>query len=128
MVTMTGQGKGKVFFLIQIKDCWLNFYNFARRNLMSMTSKSVNSAVWKFFNICEEDPTRAKCVICSVTISRGGKNRKSFTTSNLRQHISSKHPSNYSELQSMAGLHEEQRGNDSSQSKIFLILIILHFT
>lgn len=49
------------------------------------------SEVWKYF---KEDPSnsqRAICMLCKQWVSRGGKNTKCFTTSNMQKHIARYH-------------------------------------
>ena len=37
------------------------------------------SAVWKYFEISEEDPRMAICKLCSAEVSRGGVTAKTFS-------------------------------------------------
>ena len=60
---------------------------------------AVKSAVWTYFDILENDNTKAMCKICHekgsrIVISRGGKACKQFTTTNLRNHLR-KHPKEF---------------------------------
>jgi hypothetical protein len=60
---------------------------------------AVKSAVWTYFDILEDDNTKAMCKVCQekgsrIVISRGGKTCKQFTTTNLRNHLR-KHPKEF---------------------------------
>ena len=64
--------------------------------------QSLGSGVWKLFVIVEGDNSKALCKVCQeegahVVISRGGKQSKQFTTTNLRNHLR-KHPKKFLEL------------------------------
>ncbi len=59
------------------------------------------SSVWDFFKVLEEDVSKAQCLLCEhskVVVSRGGTKSKQFNTTNLRNHIQSKHPLSFHEL------------------------------
>ena len=45
------------------------------------------STIWSFFVVDKEDKTKAVCLTCSEKVPRGGKQPKSFNTSNLRRHL-----------------------------------------
>ena len=45
------------------------------------------SAIWSFFVVDKEDKSKAVCLTCEEKISRGGKQPKSFNTTNLRKHL-----------------------------------------
>ena len=42
-------------------------------------------------NSTQDDGTKVECKLCDISLSRGGKEEKSFNTSNLRKHLQSKH-------------------------------------
>ena len=48
------------------------------------------SAIWEFFNE-DEDSKYAVCNECETKVPRGGSSTKSYTTTNLVQHLSMKH-------------------------------------
>ena len=50
---------------------------------------SHNSVVWRFFEISAVNSSRAKCKLCSASLSRGGK--VAYNTSNLRKHLEAVH-------------------------------------
>ncbi|XP_036950720.1 zinc finger BED domain-containing protein 4-like [Acanthopagrus latus] len=56
------------------------------------------SALWKYFEVCEENDAVANCQICKVGISRGGKDKASFNTTNLIRHLKNKHPAEHAEF------------------------------
>jgi hypothetical protein len=60
---------------------------------------AVKSAVWTYFDVLEDDNTKAMCKVCQekgsrIVISRGGKTCKQFTTTNMRNHLR-KHPKEF---------------------------------
>ncbi|XP_051809829.1 zinc finger BED domain-containing protein 4-like [Acanthochromis polyacanthus] len=56
------------------------------------------SAVWKYFQVDDKNNAIANCSICKLGISRGGKDRASFNTTNLIRHLKNKHPTEYVEF------------------------------
>lgn len=60
---------------------------------MSVKERSV---VWDYYELCEEDSTKAICLICKTIISRCGTG-KSATTSSLVKHLRFVHPVENSE-------------------------------
>ena len=60
------------------------------------TSERKISVIWKFFSVAE-DSKFAVCGKCQVCVARGGTTTKSFTTSNLVQHLQTNHPEVYKE-------------------------------
>jgi len=48
------------------------------------------------------------CKTCAQSVSRGGKNAKTFNTSNLVQHLKSKHQDDYKEFEKHKALKAEQ--------------------
>lgn len=49
------------------------------------------SIVWKYFKVDKDNKTICKCILCNVSISRGGKTAKTFTTSNMMNHLKKFH-------------------------------------
>ena len=49
------------------------------------------SVIWEFFNV-SEDTKLVACETCNTEVPRGGGTTKSFTTANLVQRLTSKHP------------------------------------
>uniref|UniRef100_A0A1A8MBN7 Zinc finger, BED domain containing 4 n=2 Tax=Nothobranchius pienaari TaxID=704102 RepID=A0A1A8MBN7_9TELE len=56
------------------------------------------SAVWNHFKLETEGCPTATCNICKLSVSRGGKDRAAFNTTNLIRHLKNKHPAQYSEF------------------------------
>ena len=54
--------------------------------------------IWEFFNV-SEDTKLAVCETCKAKVPRGGDTTKSFTTTNLIQNLTSKHPEVYAKYQ-----------------------------
>jgi len=50
------------------------------------------SPIWKYFTVCEDDNSKASCILCKTLISRGGASAKNYTTSALNNHLQYKHP------------------------------------
>lgn len=50
------------------------------------------SIIWEFFEVLKNDKTNCKCNLCGVRISRGGKSAKTFTTTNMMNHLKKVHP------------------------------------
>lgn len=61
---------------------------------MNLSKK--RSPVWEFFDILKNDNTKAACKLCTATVSRGGMG-KMATTSAMRTHLKSKHPTSFQE-------------------------------
>lgn len=58
------------------------------------------SAVWKFFEITEDDDSNAKCKICNKIFSRGkAGDTKNYGTSSLIKHLKSKHEEEFNTFQ-----------------------------
>ena len=56
------------------------------------------SAVWRYFKVDDKNVAIANCEICKLGISRGGKDKAAFNTTNLIRHLKNKHPSQYTEF------------------------------
>jgi len=59
----------------------------------------LRSPVWNHFTISVADESKAICNNCKTTLSRGGKNPKTYGTSNLLKHLRTHHKAIFSELQ-----------------------------
>jgi hypothetical protein len=53
------------------------------------------SLIWKYFEVCGTDESKATCKLCKNVISRGGSAAKNYTTSPLNNHLSYRHPDDY---------------------------------
>ena len=60
---------------------------------LSIDMSKRRSPIWQFFTAGESD-RQASCSICNASESRGGQSAKSFTTTNLVDHLR-KHPPEY---------------------------------
>ena len=60
-----------------------------------MSSK--RSLIWDHFTAGAND-LKAKCNQCSELVSRGGKERKNFTTTAMMNHLKNKHGAKYGEF------------------------------
>lgn len=54
--------------------------------------RKMASIVWKYFSVSDKDKTTCICNLCKVVIARGGKSAKTFTTSNMMNHLQKKPP------------------------------------
>jgi len=66
------------------------------------------SLIWSFYS-AGEDSRYAICKTCAQSVSRGRKNTKTFNTSNLAQHLKSKHQDDYKEFEKHIALKAEQQ-------------------
>lgn len=66
--------------------------------MASSSQRSTSSLVWKYFDIDENDESKVVCKECKKLLSRGGKDGKSFNTTNLKKHLQSKHKEKNEEL------------------------------
>ena len=57
------------------------------------------SYIWDHFTVSGLDESKATCVHCQQSVSRGGKTCKAYNTSNLRKHLNWKHQEQYTALQ-----------------------------
>ena len=60
------------------------------------------SIAWSLFKIKDNDHSKVICNICSKVISRGGKQEKAFTTSNMLKHLRAQHPKEIDEQEEIA--------------------------
>src|SRR4029434_4189580 len=65
-------------------------------------------AMWAHFKINDEDRSKAQCKICTATVSRGGKERTLFNTSNLIKHLKTRHSAKYTEFTNASGARPKQ--------------------
>ena len=54
--------------------------------------------VWHY-TINAIDEGKASCSICEAIVSRGGKDAKSYNTTNLRKHLEAKHTEEYRQIE-----------------------------
>ena len=72
---------------------------------MASHSKATQSLVWEYLKIYDQDVSKVECLVCKSSgvrclLSRGGKKKKNFTTTNLKSHLKSVHPGKYVEMTS----------------------------
>ena len=65
-------------------------------SVKSTTSRS--SEIGESFNISTVDISHVNCKMCSVSLSCGGRGKTAFNTSNLHNHLQSKHDKKCREL------------------------------
>ncbi|XP_038157148.1 zinc finger BED domain-containing protein 4-like [Cyprinodon tularosa] len=61
------------------------------------------SAIWKYFQVNEDDKSKAVSKICKSKFSRGGTNPNSYNTSNLIKHLKTQHDAEYKEFSHSGG-------------------------
>ena len=52
----------------------------------------------RYFNICNNDRSKAECKLCTGKVSRGGKEGTSFNTSSLIKHLRTHHKPEYTDF------------------------------
>ena len=70
----------------------------------------------------------AICKTCAQSVSRGGKNTKTFNTSNLAQHLKSKHQDDYKEFEKHKALKAEQADQIIVHKLSILVAIFSNIT
>ncbi len=74
------------------------------------------STIWKFFSICAVDESKAICSTCGEKISRGGKSAKTYTTTNLKKHLHSRHKAHYEDFEKQEAARTAEIANAASGS------------
>ena len=59
-----------------------------------MAASKKKSAIWSYFTI-KQDAHFVECNTCKAEVSRGGKNSKTFNTTNIVNHLKAKHINEY---------------------------------
>ncbi|XP_071852987.1 zinc finger BED domain-containing protein 4-like [Apostichopus japonicus] len=67
------------------------------------------SKIWDYFVVNAEDTRKARCTLCSTSISRGGTYSKQFTTTNLKSHLRCNHGAIYKEFEEAQRTAEAQK-------------------
>ena len=80
------------------------------------TASSCKSCIWSFFSICSIDESKAICAMCGETISRGGKCAKTYTTTNLKKHLHSRHRLQFEEFEQQEEVKAAKKANKPSGS------------
>ena len=78
-----------------------------------MTGHMKRSAVWNYFIVNLTDESKVSYSLCLQEAPRGGKDVKSFNTSNMQCHLEVRHPDEFSQLQAK---EKDQRSASSSSS------------
>ena len=82
------------------------------------------SVIWELFNV-DEDTKLAVCETCKAKVPRGRDTTKSFTTTNLVQHLTSKHPEVYAKYQerktNQGPKQPKETRKQSIEQQLFLI-------
>lgn len=53
------------------------------------------SKVWEYFDVSDNNPSKAVCKLCEQQVSRGGTDPRNFTTTNLTNHLKRLHPTEH---------------------------------
>ena len=73
------------------------------------------SPIWGYFTV-NKDAHYEVCNVCQISISRGGKNIQTFNTTNLVQHLKSKHIDEFKKSQrAQAPKTAKQQTNNTKQ-------------
>lgn len=76
--------------------------------------KQLTSCIWNYYTISPLNNCKAICKLCELTFSRGGQETKSFNTSNLVQHLRSKHVVAYTNFQKESKEKQETAAKQST--------------
>lgn len=71
------------------------------------------SIIWSFYKLDNDNEHLVICNECKTQVSRGGKEKKNFNTSNLVQHLERHHPSTHKQYLKKQML----KSSDSSSAK-----------
>ena len=72
-----------------------------------------------FFAVNSLDISKANCNICNSCVSRGGKEAKSYSTTNLISHLKNKHVSEFAQFNKAKSTHAMKRSPSASPSATF---------
>ena len=70
--------------------------------------------IWSFFEVCNEDETKAHCTLCNMVLARGGTKSRDWGTSNLNRHLKRNHGSAHEKLLS----HKEEKKQKAEKRKM----------
>ena len=82
---------------------------------MASQSSRKRSSIWTFFTTAENTKF-AKCSVCLKEVPRGGHSTKSYTTTNLVNHLKSKHPEEYKNYEELKVTKEKEINIKDRQS------------
>ena len=74
----------------------------------------MHSLIWEHFTVSVNDDKKAVCKYCNVSVSRGGKNPKTFGTTNLFKHLCLNHASEYTRLEASEKAREVENKDKAS--------------
>ena len=74
----------------------------------------MRSLIWEHFTVSVNDDKKAVCKYCNVSVSRGGKNPKTFGTTNLFKHLCLNHASEYTRLEASEKAREVENKDKAS--------------
>ena len=78
-----------------------------------------SSNIWEFFIVDEKDSKNAKCKIkecIQPSVARGGEEPRSFSTTNLKNHLKKHHPSEFSNFLKKQNINEKNQGLKNAQA------------
>ena len=80
------------------------FWNipFYLAHFLCFVAMAKRSPIWGYFTV-NKDAHYEVCNVCQISISRGGKNMKTFNMTNLVQHLKSKHIDEFKKYQRAQG-------------------------
>ena len=81
------------------------------------TGTTRKSCIWNFYSICAIDESKAICATCGEKISRGGKSAKTYTTTNLKKHLHSRHQAQFKEFEQQEEAKTGEEANKQSGSR-----------
>ena len=69
----------------------------------------VKAIMWEYFTIVVGNEHFVRCGTCGDWISRGGKTPKNFNTTNMRDHLQKKHPTEYRDYEEKKKVRESKK-------------------
>ena len=78
-------------------------------------ARQITSRIWEYFVVNATDESKACWKVCEESVSRSGRSTKSYNTSNLRKHVMTKHPEQYTALQKVEKKQSQTKANGSKK-------------
>jgi len=75
------------------------------------------SPIWKYFEVCSNDDSKAVCTTCKDKLSRGGSVRKAYNTTNLHKHLEQRHKNQFKELIEIEECEKSRKRSQEEDSK-----------
>ena len=88
---------------------------------MAELTRRKKSPIWSYF-VVGDDTKFATCNVCQQPISRGGRNTKTYNTTNLVHHLKTKHGEQYAEYEKVLELGEQDKGKGKVTPKQLSLL------